>query len=485
MSLFENKLTLIHSFLHFEMVITRQRSRAQATKRMGQLGKAAASAAAAAGTAAASFAVKNLLNYLSSPSYLTPKTPNPGQKQRPKITDVFNITPSPGMKGERKNQPYKRRSYKSASSSRSKGFFKKGTKKRTFLDRSNYAVTFCREEARAPALNVNVQTTYVGHATVTPKSLFTEIAYAMVKWYAIKLQMDFKQFTAFVKPFGTDNVVIELIGKANMDATPTVVSTFTCTAGVTTFAQLADAWILAITTWIAANPYGSLTQIRSYGSAAGRADFRQFDLSRARFTHGCKSTMKIQNRTINSAGNDEVDDVDNVPLYGKSYEGNGNYFKYRVNQDTDGNDFWISVATNIDQNVGIIEVPSTVTTGRTGHPLAEPPKPSQLMNVNRSGKAHLDPGEIKTSVLYHRITMNLNTFLRKAFIFSEGTLFTIRKDIKLGNYRIFAFEKMLKVAPETETTQMKLAYEVDQKSWCTFTAPKTAVVNTVLELKNA
>lgn len=466
-------------------MVTRGQSRRHVAKRVDQFAKAAASIAGTAAIGAGNIAVKNLLKYFSQAA-----TP---QKQRPKISDVFNLTPkpkqSPGMTGERKKQPYKRRSYKSASSSRSKGFFKRGKKKRTFLDRTNSSVTFCREQGKAPALDTDVQTTYVGHATATPEMLFEEFVYSLVKWIAVKMQYEFTDFKSQIKPFG-DNYVFELTVKNNMDATATNLPVFTAITGSSRWQDLADDFTAKIQNWLAVHPYGSLVALRMYSANTGRYDFRSFDLTRASIVHGCKSTLKIQNRTINSAGNDEVDDVDNVPLYGKSYEGNGNYLKYHANQATQ-EPYWISVGAGTTgpaggNTIGLIDVNyAAASTGKAGHPLSEPPKPSQLQNVARSGKAHLDPGEIKTSVLYHRIKMNVNTFLRKMMIFNETTLFTIRKDIKLGNYRIFAFEKMLKVGAETSTTQMKLAYEVDQKSWCTFTAPKSPVVNTVLQLTNA
>lgn len=462
-------------------MVTRGQSRRHVAKRVNQFAKVAASVAGTAGIAAGNFAVKNLLKYFSAPA--TPK-----KKQ---IGDYFNMTPkkksSPGITGERKSQPYKRRSYKSASTSKSRGFFKRGTKKRTYLDRSANGVTFCREEGRAPALDNDVDTTYIGHATVTPRMLIEEVFYALVKWFAIKMgSQEFVDFGGYVKPFGTDNYVVELIGKQTPDSVAVAICTFVCIPGTSTWKNLADDLIQDIITYMKANPYVQLTQLRSFSSNVQvREDKKIFDLTRAYFLHGCKSTMKIQNRTINSAGNDETDDVDNVPLYGKSYEGNGNFMKYRTNSTFSAENVMIGLNPNTSK-IGNISINyAAFQTGKASNPLAEPPKPSQLINVKRSGKCHLDPGEIKTSVLHHTIRMGLNTLLRKLFIINETTEFTIRNDLKLGNYRIFALEKMLKIGTETATTQIKVAYEIDQKSHCTFSAPRTPVVNTVLQLTNS
>lgn len=49
------------------------------------------------------------------------------------------------------------------------------------------------------------------------------------------------------------------------------------------------------------------------------------DLRRCKFDIYVKSSLKIQNRTVNTDANNEADDVDNVPLYGKQFEGSGNY----------------------------------------------------------------------------------------------------------------------------------------------------------------
>jgi len=67
---------------------------------------------------------------------------------------------------------------------------------------------------------------------------------------------------------------------------------------------------------------------------AGLTKRFQIDLSKCRIHLYAKSSLKLQNRTVNLNANNDDEDVDNVPLYVKSYFGSGNfaYDPFSLNQ---------------------------------------------------------------------------------------------------------------------------------------------------------
>lgn len=147
--------------------------------------------------------------------------------------------------------------------------------------------------------------------------------------------------------------------------------------------------------------------------------------ARIRFTS--RSDLKMQNQT--SVGtDDDADDVDNVPLDGKSYEGVGtgsNSFKNRAIEQQ----FVCDDATGVFTKVG------TVAGG-----LAEAPPPGYFRNVKKVGKIHLDPGQLKTSTLVTKKSLLLEDFCRH--IFTSGSVDSYMT--RFGKFRFFHLEHMLK-----------------------------------------
>lgn len=154
-----------------------------------------------------------------------------------------------------------------------------------------------------------------------------------------------------------------------------------------------------------------------------------------------KSNMKIQNRSINSAGNDQVDDVDNCPVHGKSFLFNGNVI--RSNMYTLGP---LASASEVD---GFI----------TSTFVDEPPPMSSFNNAVKQGKIKLDPGEIKTSSLSITHKGKFPELYRK-FSQQVDVLATDDNINRFGKMRVFAVEKMINTSP---ALNISVAYEIDTK----------------------
>lgn len=178
------------------------------------------------------------------------------------------------------------------------------------------------------------------------------------------------------------------------------------------------------------------------------------DLTSARFKIFSKSRLKIQNRSINSVGNNESDDVDNVPLYGKSYDYKTNGTIYR--------DYPVTAATTsaITTNVRTGVLPSTQPVEDPKCQMyTEPPLPSQFVGCKGVRSAKLDPGDIKTSVMYDSVNMSFQYFHNQ--IMNKGGLYDATGrfiQYWIGKTRLFAFEKMIASAA-TADNNIKLQQE--------------------------
>jgi len=167
--------------------------------------------------------------------------------------------------------------------------------------------------------------------------------------------------------------------------------------------------------------------VNTVGSGQDRAPAR-LDLEGFYLDFDLKSTMKVQNRTINSTGNNETIDVDNVPLYGKIYSGKGNGVDQQP-LSTDGTPV-LQLVANIQ--TGAIR-------GTSVDNLPEPIEPLYFRGSSKYGKAHLDPGVVKTSTLVYKNRMHLNRFRELFGRVSDA----FKSRHSFGKYTFFHLERMI------------------------------------------
>lgn len=181
------------------------------------------------------------------------------------------------------------------------------------------------------------------------------------------------------------------------------------------------------------------------------------NLRKAVFHFYAKSTLKVQNRTVQDATDDE-ESVDNVPLYGKAYYGKGSgtsAFTRDVNT-------YIVAASGFhgDTQFGCIaKVP-------TEKWYQEPVPASHFIRVVKSGKVHLDPGHIKTSVLDGKFKISVNNFYKvlgaEMGIAQSGlTAADYHKRSTMGHYRFMLLEKMINAVAGTADNGIKVAWETN------------------------
>lgn len=181
-----------------------------------------------------------------------------------------------------------------------------------------------------------------------------------------------------------------------------------------------------------------------------------------------KSSLKIQNRSVTKAADNEADDVDNVPLYGRGYQGTGTcprLIKPYNSAVTSGIEFLPSHTTGVIYS-------GTVTEDF----LKEPLFGNEWKNVKKMGKLHLDPGVIKTSVLTYYKTKYFNV-MYSALKTDNGGL-SVNTAPKVGKYRLFGIEKMIDAV---ESQPFAVAYEHDWYCGVSFATRKADLTVNLFE----
>lgn len=175
-----------------------------------------------------------------------------------------------------------------------------------------------------------------------------------------------------------------------------------------------------------------------------------FNLQTAMLHLDFKSDLKVQNRSIVDSTDDEVS-VDNVPLIGRYYEGNGN--------GTEIPDSAIinSQALFGNQNSGMIGYSAV-------GPMNEPLVKSQAINAKKSGGLQLASGQIKQSTLHTKMVIRMNNLVTKM---GEPTLTPSQASkVKMGKFRIMALEKAIETDFLAAVKNITLAYENNIRSAC-------------------
>lgn len=163
----------------------------------------------------------------------------------------------------------------------------------------------------------------------------------------------------------------------------------------------------------------------------------RLDLEHSYISSYFKSSMKIQNRTVNGIDT-ATDEVDNVPLYGRQYGGTGNGAEWQGQHNGPDTKKFIS-----NYNSGYIEGSAN------SDDLKEPIHQMYFKYVTQKGKIHLDPGYIKTSVLTYKRNSSISVLWNKL-----NMLFNTEPKNRdsFGVFRFFGIERMIDTSVEGNIT---------------------------------
>lgn len=234
---------------------------------------------------------------------------------------------------------------------------------------------------------------------------------------------------------------------------------FSITVGAVpiTFSQLLDAFINefntkydSIVTATPASPIHFDLRLRNIYITSTSADTAKpgnfhVDLTNAYINVYSTSRLKIQNRSINTPGDDDANDVDNVPINCVSYSGNGTGLDSRYD--------FLGLGFCADQDC-IIKTTDPVLAG-------DAPLPALLTGVKKSGFLRIQPGGIKTDVIKHKINMPLDTYCRNLL----GPRTNNNQRLRMGKFSFVHYEKTLE-ANNAAPVAMNIAYENQLFSTC-------------------
>lgn len=352
-------------------------------------------------------------------------------------------------------------------SSKSKGFFRQsGRTKFTKLESIMKNGVALYIENGGIVGSSTAQAVSVGHACYTVDKLQYMLCYAMAKKISEILKLPFGNVDLKISGTGF-NYLLRISYLTHIGASEST-WLFTITGGTTKWIDVINSLKGVIGTSVLSGA-GEQCILRSLwvhtndldpGAGIAYADYDTYSLYDAMVNFGVKTTMKLQNRTVQVAGGTS-ESVDNVPLYGKQYNVPGNYFYIRSGAAGDANfnqevvgintGVYTSAALHTKQYNPLVPVEK---------PWIEPPSMAHTARVKSINPAHLDPGEVKTSVLEDYRRMNLNSLIRLITTYFNATSSRL---CSIGSSRFFWFEKMIQSVANNETNFITLGYEVDEK----------------------
>lgn len=341
---------------------------------------------------------------------------------------------------KKKNGTYTRRS---AITAKSAGFFKAGKKgskkrykKRYTASRKGVLATF---EIGGTAADDHC--IYIGHTTCPPNRMRYMMMHAIIKAILWPMCVYPESVNLTIPECGTGDI-FRLHYRVDSESATSPVNLDATVSGTTTPEQLVTFFLTSTTFEQFTNQVEFIRFEFIPDPTAGKLTYKRIVLSNAKLVLTTKSTFKIQNRSINEAGDEDANDVDNVPLYGKHYTGKGSGAQY-VKAQTGFRPF---IAHNSN---GII-----ARSAGTDETLHEPPNPYHFSNVTKCAKAHLDPGQIKTNTLTYKASVPFYRLLPSMFGDISDPTF---KKTSVGKFAMFALERMIHATGEEP--ELTCAYE--------------------------
>ena len=314
---------------------------------------------------------------------------------------------------------------------------------------------------------------YLAHHTAPYVNIVKGIAYVLFKKMLQSMDIEFDAWTTssiYTLPIDTQ---IQLVYKPAFNAIDTPV-TYTIIAGDITFGAVAEKiWDVIFRQGFlsgAVNGFDSPATLVKMNIIHVDGRISSMNLRDATVSCILKSALKMQNRSLNTSGDDQADDINNVPLTGRSYEGSGNGLKGRDNN---------LILAPCDNVYGW----TTVGAG-TEVVLQEPPQPYHFQYAYKSGPVRINPGIIKTSVLNDKVYMKLDRFLAlcRGMARNDNGNFTLAYNM-LGKTRYFALERSISRLSGELQPAITVATELDSKLWIDVNVKRskyTAPVNIVL-----
>jgi len=262
---------------------------------------------------------------------------------------------------------------------------------------------------------------YVGHNSHPMEDVLRSIGLSIARLVAKKWNQDFNNFESFINgdtSSADSSIKITITYRATVGG---VIQSHSFTLSNKSWYQLGDQLMHQLIQLIEiANPtYWQGEQIifaNNSGATGNAHNLLKMDFSALLIKINGFSCMKVQNRTVSTSGdteaNEDMHNIANNPLTGKLYEGNGQIFEYKFNND-------YTTATDIFKfnNTGYLEIGAvnSTLTDPMQKVLKRPPSYKFLKGMKNQMSIKVNPGEIKTSVVRESYTHTLNGWIKKLF----------------------------------------------------------------------
>jgi len=281
----------------------------------------------------------------------------------------------------------------------------------------------------------------VGHTTACRTHLQVALAHSIVKAMASQMDIPIESFSnQIITSLAGDTFDLHYLTAAGPApaATGVVVYTVIGNPVTSTWADVASA--------LAAVIEGFSEQVElltfSFNPVLTGVRTHFISLKNAFFHCQVASSLKMQNRSVPSAdaGEDNAEDVHNVPVTGRSYSGMGTGTT-RLNP---GSTIFTSQVGLWSDDYGVISMAGTSTIAPTPSPsnIIEPEDAGTFVDVKKTGGIHIEPGQIKTSFLFSKINMSVNrymTLIHTGNLAAAGTRYRART----GKFKFYQLEKLL------------------------------------------
>jgi len=214
------------------------------------------------------------------------------------------------------------------------------------------------------------------------------------------------------------------------------------------------------------------TPLRMTVSRVSGSDVRRLhevDLSSMRVHYYARANLKIQNRTVHDAVDDDRNDVNNVPLQGRVYSFPSDIKPKHSNSkfSTGGNGLFLMAGAI--ENAGLNGQASL---------WSEPPQKFHFQNCKAAHNVTMQPGDIKSdtmTVAYNLPLMKWLTMCNGHFA-TGGALLPTKKTGAPGRIHMVALEKAMSFG-----NAISAVYEVDVKAGCYITTHPKKHIMTALE----
>jgi hypothetical protein len=252
--------------------------------------------------------------------------------------------------------------------------------------------------------------------------------------------------------------ILQFVYKALPSTAPVATNTnITVAAGHLTFWDVVSQFASNLITNMKAGLIGDGILLTEFQYIPTGGKLIKVDLLDSKVNFYIKSSLKMQNRSVAALGDDEID-VNNVPIYGKMYNGVGNGAHQRT----------------VD-SVNFINGPNLSTSclvdGSSFTNFSEPPDASEFTHVKRFGKVYINPGHVKYSNLKFRSTILINNLFMRLldYYLSNAT----QQWFSIGGFNMFALERVIGKLPLEYSPAINVTFEIDFKGFMTlFPSPQ-------------